>query len=97
MDRPRLYVDFNEMVESDLVLLSQTDNKADSSGSTVHLFEGLRVYVYMDDPDQDGTPGALIADGHVEHSPGTGWTAPAKWCCRIGPDGVRRIALSRRR
>lgn len=34
MDRPRLYVDFNEMVEPDLVLLAQEDGKVDSSGNT---------------------------------------------------------------
>ena len=44
MDRPRLYVDFNEMVEPDLVLLSQGDEKGDSSGTLVQLREGLRVH-----------------------------------------------------
>jgi len=30
LDRPRMYVDFNEMVENDLVLLSVGDYKNDS-------------------------------------------------------------------
>jgi len=49
MDRPRIYVDFNELLEPDLVLLSKTDVRADSSGAEVALVEGLRVYVYEDD------------------------------------------------
>jgi hypothetical protein len=93
MDRARLYVDFNEMVEPDLVLLSKTDEQVDSSGRPVRLYEGLSVHVYMDDPDEHGKPGALVADGLVERSPGTGWTAPAKWCCRIDSKGIRRIEI----
>jgi hypothetical protein len=50
MDRPRLYVDFNEMADTDLVLLSKGDTKVDSSGQTVHLEEGMLVHVYMDVP-----------------------------------------------
>ncbi len=91
MDRPRLYVDFNEMVEPDLVLLAQEDGKVDSSGNTVVLRDGLAVHVYMDDVDENGRRGVLIADGVVEKSPGTGWTAPARWCCRINADGILRL------
>ncbi len=95
MDRPRLYVDFNEMVERDLVLLSQTDERMDSAGNPIRLVEGLAVHVYMDDPDEHGNPGALIADGVVEPSPGVGWTAAAKWCCRIDSEGIRDLLLDR--
>lgn len=92
MDRPRLYVDFNEMVEPDLVLLSQADQKVDSAGNTIALHEGLLVYVYMDDVDELGRADPLLAQGRVERSPGTGWTAPAKWCCRIDSDGIRHAS-----
>lgn len=91
LDRPRIYVDFNEMVEPDLVLLSQTDIKTDSQGAPVQLAEGLPVHVYMDDPDEHGNPGALIADGVVESNPGQGWAAAAKWCCRIDKNGIRHL------
>lgn len=94
MDRPRIYVDFNEVVEPDLVLLSQTDEEVDSAGSSIRLHEGLCVYVYTDDPYEQGRPGALIADGVVERSPGVGWTAAAKWCCRIDSQGIRHLLLS---
>jgi hypothetical protein len=78
------------------VLLSQTDEKTDSAGNPIRLVEGLTVHVYMDDPDEAGIPGALVADGVVEPSPGVGWTAPAKWCCRIDSEGIRRLLLVRR-
>lgn len=48
-DRPRIYVDFNEMLDTDLVLLAQNDTKADSSGSDVQLSVGMPVHVYSDD------------------------------------------------
>ena len=40
MDRPRIYVDFNEMLEADLVLLSKEDTKRDSAWQIVILDEG---------------------------------------------------------
>ena len=92
MDRPRLYVDFNEMVEANLVLLAQEDRKVDSAGNMVVLAPGLMVHVYMDDVDEDGRDDPLIADGVVERSPGAGWTAPARWCCRIDSNGIRRAS-----
>src|SRR4051812_42759848 len=92
MDRSRIYVDFNEMLEADLVLLSKEDTRTDSSGNLVELREVLRIYVYMDDLDENGSPDPLIADGVVEKTPGIGWGARAKWCCRIGPEGIVHIS-----
>ncbi|WP_185969078.1 hypothetical protein [Carboxylicivirga sp. M1479] len=43
MKEARLYLDFKEMIEEDLVLLSKTDFKKDSEGNTIELSEGLRV------------------------------------------------------
>src|SRR5689334_7109600 len=88
MDCPRIQVDFNEMVESNLVLLSQGDTELDSSGNTVVLREGLYVYIYSDDVDASGASDPLLAEGVVERAPATGWAAAAKWCCRIGPAGI---------
>lgn len=92
VDRPRIYVGFNEMVEANVVLLSKLDEKRDSSGTIVLLTEGLRVHVYMDDDDEAGLSDPLVAEGVVERSPGTGWTATAKWCCRIDVRGVRSLS-----
>ena len=90
MKLPRLSVDFNEMLEADLVLLSKTDTRSDSSGQTVALSDGLVVQVYEDDLGGQGQPDALVAEGRVErNNSGVDWASHAKWCCRIGPQGIR--------
>ncbi len=89
MDRPRIYVDFNEMLEERLVLLSKVDVKPDSSGRDVVLVEGMEVHVYSDDKDATGAVDNLIADGVVERNVAGHWAAAAKWCCRIDAAGIR--------
>lgn len=90
MSQPRIPVDFNEMLEPDLVLLSQTDFRTDSAGKTVHLSEGLLVYLYESDVNDDGRSDNLIAQGIVEKRPeDTPWGKAAKWCCRIDQSGIR--------
>ncbi|MBB6563436.1 hypothetical protein HNP48_006156 [Acidovorax soli] len=90
MTENRISVDFNEMLAPDLVLLSKTDFREDSSGKTVHLSEGLLVYIYEADIDDDGLPDNLIAQGLVERRPdGVNWGRVAKWCCRIDGGGVK--------
>lgn len=88
-----LCVDFNEMLESNLVLLSAEDTKTDSRGEIVSLHEGLEVIVCMDDTDDKGNADNLVAHGIVErnNSP-VGWAAHVKWCCRIGCDGIRHMS-----
>lgn len=83
-----LKVDFNEMLESDLVLLSQDDIKLDSLGSQVLLYEGLAITIYMDDVDDLGRKDDLIAHGIVERNSHLGWSSAAKWCCRIDLMGI---------
>lgn len=85
---PCLYVDFNEMLASDLVLLSQNDTKADKLGNPIELYEGLEIAIYSDDVNCDGKPDNLIAQGRVELNRTEGWSKIAKWCCRIDKDGI---------
>lgn len=90
MRKARLYVDFNEMIENDLVLLAKEDTKLDSAGNEVHLYEGLEVSIYEDDYDQNGERDDLVAEGIVVRNPKKkGWGSVAKWCCRISKPGVR--------
>ena len=89
MNFARLYVDFNEMLEDDLVLLSQTDVKADSQGNRVQLVEGLRVSVYMDDMDEHGKVDNLLAEGVVVRNVAAGWSSVARWCCRLDGGSMR--------
>jgi hypothetical protein len=66
---PRFRIDFNEMVEPDLVLLSQADVRLDVNGLPVRLVKGMQIEVIEDDADIDGTPGFLVASGTAEPNP----------------------------
>lgn len=82
-------VDFNEMVEKDLVLLSQQHERADIEGDVVPLVEGMLVRVCELDKDEAGGNDWLVADGRVEASVVGGWSGRAKWCCRLDARGIR--------
>ncbi|MDR7088931.1 MULTISPECIES: hypothetical protein [Cellvibrio] len=90
MKRAKLYVDFNEMLDDNLCLLSKEDKKLDSEGNIVQLFEGLEIDVYMDDCDESGMPDPLIASGKVEMNTSTDWSSHVKWCVRIDEKGIQR-------
>jgi len=93
LDRPRLYVDFNEILEPGLYLLSKDDVKTDSSGALVHLREGDHVWVYSDDGDKDGQPDALLAKGKIERNQALdSWAAAVRWCVRL--DGEEMLHYS---
>jgi hypothetical protein len=83
LDRPRIVVDFNEMVEQDVVLLSRDDWREDSSGIIVRLRDGLRVFLYMSDASESGEPANLLATGVVEQNDAKDWSSAVKWRCRI--------------
>ncbi len=89
MSRARLYVDFNELIESNLVLLSKGDTKLSSTGETVVLREGMPIEVCSDDVGDNGETDNLIACGVVERNTKTGWACDVKWCCRIDGNGIR--------
>jgi hypothetical protein len=87
---PMLKVDFNEMLGSDLVLLSAGDVKTNLSGEPVSFHDGLAITVFMEDADERGNVDNLIAKGVVVRNlSDVGWAANAKWCCRIDEQGIR--------
>lgn len=88
-NRPLFRVDFNEMVDRDVVLLSRDDVKIAIDGTPHALFEGMEVKVCCPDDDQDGNPDPLIASGVVERNKIPGWGADVRWSCRIDNDGIR--------
>ena len=88
MKEARLHVDFNEMIEEDLVLLSKTDLKTDSKGKLIELHEGLHVKIYDNDLSSCSKVDNLIAEGTVELNTHIAWTNEAKWNCRIDKAGI---------
>lgn len=94
MALPRIKVDFNEIVEADLVLLGKTDDCLDDKGKVVSLFEGLKLQVFEADVDIDGKSSVqLVADGVcVLNTTATEWTKDVKWCFRIDGVGIRHEA-----
>lgn len=83
------YVDFNEMLEEDLVLFSRTDIRLDSDGNPFPLHAGMVVDVFMDDLDSQGRPDPLLARGVLEINDSNSWSSHVKWCCRINAGGIR--------
>jgi hypothetical protein len=88
-ERPLFNVDFNELMDFDIILLSQTDIKKDAYGNEVRLVEGLPIAIYEDDIGADGELDKLVAEGVVIPNKFTGSFPHVKWCCRIGPQGIR--------
>ena len=88
--RPLFYVDFNELMDIDVVLLSQTDIKRDADGNDIELVEGLPIAIYCDDNiGENGQPDNLVAEGVVIPNRYARYFPHVKWCCRIGPNGIR--------
>ncbi len=86
MEEPRILVDFNELIDDNLVLLSKTDFIEDSSGNTLELKEGMnvKIYEYNDYGDEKEF---LLAEGVVELNT-SGCFDVCKWNCRISESGI---------
>jgi hypothetical protein len=89
MSRIVFNVDFNELIEPNLVSLASGDTKKSDTGNTVALYEGLLVDVYSEDKNENGERDNLVASGVVERNSTTGWAARIRWCCRIDSNGIR--------
>jgi len=87
MKEPRLYVDFNEMLEENLVMLSQNDFTNDSAGNEIKLFDGLEVKIYMKDYNEFNERDDLFAEGKVERN-NYEFCSIVKWNCRINEKGI---------
>ncbi len=90
MDKPRVYVDLNEMVTDDIVLLSKDDTKADSMGNSITFYEGMPVSLYSDDESDSGETDNLIFEGTaIKYDLRTypRWE-DVKWCARFDRDSL---------
>lgn len=91
MNKVRIAVDFNEMVDVDVIMLSQTDIKSDSQGNMVILYEGMPVSLYEEAVYENGEVDYLLAEGIViKHDLETyPFFSHVKWFRRIDSDGIQ--------
>ena len=85
LDKPRICVDFNEMIGDNMILLSKEDTKTDSSGNIVSFSEGMPIGIYSDDNlDENDQIDCIIADGIAVRTPPE-WKcySHVKWCCKV--------------
>ena len=87
-------VDFNEMVDFNIVMLSQTDVKMDCQGNEITLYEGMPVCIFEEDVYEDGTIDYLVAEGiviqhNIEFYP---FYPHVKWFCLIDSYGVQNMS-----
>jgi len=84
MDIARVPVDFNEMLEPDLVLLSQTDTKVDSAGKKINIYDDCG------DVDESGEKCKLLASAVVvENTSNVEWARWCKWLCKVDEKGIQ--------
>lgn len=87
----RFSVDFNELIDHGLVMLSRTDDRHDVNGVPVTLVEGLQVEVQDENLYADGTHEILFARGVVEANTTETWSH-VKWLCRLDSAGISDLA-----
>jgi len=83
---PRIRVDFNELVEPGLVLLSKTDLVTCDDGTNIVLHPALPLVAFEYNEYGDGTPEYLFVQGKAERNDpqkNGEWTRAARWCCRF--------------
>lgn len=85
-------IDFNELIETDLILLSRDDVRIDVHGHAVSLRDGMEITVFAEDLNGDGDRDDLVADGIVVRNPSDGWSSQVKWACRINKHGIRHAS-----
>lgn len=86
-----LYIDYNERIDDNLVLLAQGENKSDYFGVQVRLHEGLEVVGYCEDADMDGKRDDLVSGG-VCVGNDTEYFRHVKWLLKIDSGGIRRVS-----
>ena len=90
MDKARIYVDFNELVARNIVLMSRDDTKVDSHGNKIAFYEGMSVSIYSDDISNNGEIDNLVAEGiaiKLDLSSFPNWQH-VRWCCLIDSNGI---------
>ena len=85
LDKPIIWVDFNETCADDLYFLSQVDIIRDSNGNEIELTENMEISIFDFDLDENDNPDNLLADG-IAILNNTGKYSNVKWLVKIIPN-----------
>ena len=85
LDKPRIWVDFNESCADDLYFLSQVNIIRDSDGNEIELTENKEISIFDFDLDENNNPDNLLADG-IAILNNTGKYSNVKWLVKIIPN-----------
>ena len=85
VDKPRIWVDFNETCAEDLYFLSQVDIIRDSNENEIELTENMEISIFDFDLDENNNSDNLLADGIVILN-NTGEYPSVKWLVKIIPN-----------
>jgi len=86
--KPFIYVDFNELLDKEIVMLSQTDSKNDYLGNAIALHEGLEIIGYQEDEDISGARDDILMEGVCILNQ-TGHSEYVKWLLKANNKGIR--------
>jgi hypothetical protein len=80
MTTPKVYADFQNLDDFNRLRLTCAGTQEDLARQGVHLAEGLRLTLYMDDADDQGWADELRADGIVHYNEAERcWVAAIDW------------------
>lgn len=89
--KPLLYVDYNELLGADTVMLSQSDVRNDCYGNPILLHEGLEVVGYQEDEDMSGARDDIVMEGTCICNR-TGHSEHVKWLLKANDKGIRYMS-----
>ncbi|MCD8043234.1 MAG: hypothetical protein LUH10_09225 [Tannerellaceae bacterium] len=89
--KPVFEVDFNEIIDDRLILLSKTDKRKDINGNVITLIAGMHIQLIDVDYDDNGNRDDLIAEGVVIPNT-TALYQTVKWCCKIDENRIRHTS-----
>ena len=89
--KPKIEVDFNELIGNNQILLSQTDFRKDVYGNDISLTEGLEIDIFDVDYDDNNERDDIVASGVVTQCKNPLYKH-VKWCCEIDSNWIRHMS-----
>jgi len=90
--KPKIEVNFNEIIDDFKILLSQSDMIIDSEGNEILLKEGLEIDIFEPDYDEQNNRDDIVASGFVTECINPLYKQ-VKWCCKIDKKKLLEVRL----